>query len=76
MLSMQGIGAALAGTVAQLTSPATAMTLVAVASLAVTVVLAVLGRQVRGRYQRCRRLKAPAEVSGSARGVSTGWGNS
>ena len=48
MLTMQGVGAAVAGTVAQLTTPATAMTLVAVASVAVTLTLAVLGRQVRG----------------------------
>jgi hypothetical protein len=47
MLTMQGVGATIAGTVAQLTSPATAMTLVAVASVAVTLVLAVLGWQVR-----------------------------
>ncbi|MBK3581364.1 MFS transporter [Streptomyces sp. MBT65] len=47
MLTMQGIGAAVAGTVAQLTSPPTAMTLVALASVAVTLTLAVLGRQVR-----------------------------
>ncbi|WP_416960646.1 MFS transporter [Streptomyces sp. Agncl-13] len=48
MLTMQGVGAAVAGTVAQLTTPATAMTLVAVASVAVTLTLAMLGRQVRG----------------------------
>ncbi|MFF1678867.1 MFS transporter [Streptomyces sp. NPDC058256] len=40
MLTMQGVSAALAGAVAQLTSPGTAMTLMAVASLAVTAVLA------------------------------------
>jgi membrane protein implicated in regulation of membrane protease activity len=40
MLTMQGIGAALAGTVAQHTSPATAMAVMAVASVAVTLVLA------------------------------------
>lgn len=48
MLTMQGVGAAIAGTIAQLTTPATAMTLVAVASVAVTLTLSVLGRQVRG----------------------------
>ena len=48
MLTMQGVGAALAGTAAQLTSPATAMTLMAVASVAVTLTLALLGRQTRG----------------------------
>ncbi|WDF38970.1 MFS transporter [Streptomyces sp. T12] len=41
MLTMQGVSAALAGSVAQLTSPATAMTVMAVASLAVTLALTV-----------------------------------
>ncbi|WP_030407428.1 MFS transporter [Streptomyces albus] len=40
MLAMQGVGAALAGAVAERTSPATAMTLVGAASLAVTAGLA------------------------------------
>ncbi|MFE4534475.1 MFS transporter [Streptomyces scopuliridis] len=40
MLTMQGVGAALAGAVAQHTSPATAMALTATASLAVTLALA------------------------------------
>ncbi|MFB6983514.1 MFS transporter [Streptomyces scopuliridis] len=40
MLTMQGVGAALAGAVAQHTSPATAMALTATASLAVTLTLA------------------------------------
>jgi MFS family permease len=40
MLTMQGIGAALAGAVAQVTSPATAMAVMAVASVAVTLALA------------------------------------
>jgi len=39
MLAMQGVGAALAGAVAQHTSPATAMTVVAAASVAVTLAL-------------------------------------
>jgi predicted MFS family arabinose efflux permease len=39
MLAMQGVGAALAGAVAQHTSPATAMTVVATASVAVTLAL-------------------------------------
>ncbi|MBK6017093.1 MFS transporter [Streptomyces sp. MBT53] len=47
MLTMQGVGAALAGTAAQLTSPATAMTLMAAVSAAVTGVLAVCARQDR-----------------------------
>jgi predicted MFS family arabinose efflux permease len=40
MLTMQGVGAALAGTVAQWTSPAAAMSLMAAASVAVTLCLA------------------------------------
>ncbi|KOG38275.1 MFS transporter [Streptomyces decoyicus] len=44
MSTLQGVGAALAGTVAQLTSPATAMTLLAAASVTVTLTLAALGR--------------------------------
>ncbi|MEV6763686.1 MFS transporter [Streptomyces sp. NPDC051105] len=47
MLTLQGVGAALAGSVAQLTSPASAMTLMALASLAVTLTLATAGRQER-----------------------------
>ncbi|MFF8355338.1 MFS transporter [Streptomyces chartreusis] len=48
MLTMQGVGAALAGTVAQLTSPGAAMTAMAATSLAVTLTLAAAGRrQVR-----------------------------
>ncbi|TKK89858.1 MFS transporter [Herbidospora galbida] len=40
MMVMQGVGAAVAGSVAQFSSPATAMTVLAVASLAVTLALA------------------------------------
>ncbi|WP_351227386.1 MFS transporter [Streptomyces sp. NPDC002133] len=40
MLAMQGVGAAIAGAVAQFTSPATAMTVMALASVAVTLALA------------------------------------
>jgi predicted MFS family arabinose efflux permease len=40
VLTMQGVGAALAGAVAQLTSPSTAMAVMAVASVAVTLALA------------------------------------
>ncbi|WP_405150158.1 MFS transporter [Sphaerisporangium sp. NBC_01403] len=40
MLTMQGVGAALAGSLAQFTSPSTAMTLLAAASVAVTLTLA------------------------------------
>ncbi|MGW5655502.1 MFS transporter [Streptomyces humi] len=47
MLTMQGVGATLAGSVAQLTSPAHAMTLVAATSLVVTLLLATAGRRNR-----------------------------
>jgi predicted MFS family arabinose efflux permease len=40
MLAMQGIGAAIAGTLAQQTTPATAMTVMAILSVAVTLALA------------------------------------
>ncbi|MFD9325680.1 MFS transporter [Streptomyces sp. NPDC060065] len=49
MLTMQGVSAALAGAVAQLTSPGTAMALMAVASLAVTAVLATRGPEKKER---------------------------
>ncbi|MEU1446946.1 MFS transporter [Streptomyces mirabilis] len=39
MLTMQGVSAALAGSVAQLTSPATAMTLMAITSIAATLLI-------------------------------------
>lgn len=45
MLAMQGVGAAVAGTVAQLTSPALGMTVMAAASAAVTLTLFALGRR-------------------------------
>ncbi|GAA3484562.1 MFS transporter [Streptomyces yanii] len=45
MLTMQGVAAALAGAVAQRTSPGTAMTVMAGASLAVTLALAAAGRR-------------------------------
>lgn len=44
MAALQGVGAVLAGTLAQLTSPATAMTLMAAASVTVTLTLATLSR--------------------------------
>ncbi|WP_316769508.1 MFS transporter [Streptomyces sasae] len=47
MSAMQGVGAALAGSVAELTSPARAMTLMACASLAVTLALATAARRER-----------------------------
>lgn len=53
-LTMQGVSAAVAGSVAQLTSPATAVTVMAVMSIGVTLTLATAGRE---------RLRTPAEVS-------------
>ncbi|MER8015596.1 MFS transporter [Streptomyces griseoluteus] len=44
MLTMQGVSAAVAGSLAQLTSPATGMTVMAAASVAVTSALALAGR--------------------------------
>ncbi|MFC7264000.1 MFS transporter [Streptomyces lutosisoli] len=51
MLTMQGASAALAGGVAQLTSPGTAMTVMAVASIAVTLTLAPTVGGVRAKGQ-------------------------
>ncbi|MFF5483668.1 MFS transporter, partial [Streptomyces sp. NPDC012935] len=45
MLTMQGVAAAVAGTVAQLTTPATAMTCMALASLTITLTLATAHRR-------------------------------
>ncbi|MET7732951.1 MFS transporter [Streptomyces sp. NPDC005402] len=49
MVAFQGIGAVLAGTLAQVTSPATAMTLMATASIAVTLTLSTLGKREERR---------------------------
>lgn len=49
MLTMQGVGAALAGSVAEFTSPATGMALIAAASVAVTLALAPGLRPGQGR---------------------------
>ncbi|GHB36004.1 membrane protein [Streptomyces viridiviolaceus] len=49
MAALQGVGAVLAGTLAQLASPATAMTLMAAGSVTVTLTLAALGRQAERR---------------------------
>ncbi|MFD9635305.1 MFS transporter [Streptomyces violascens] len=48
MLTFQGIGAALAGTVAQRTSPGTAMAVMAAASITVTLALAAGSGRIRG----------------------------
>ncbi|WP_217206556.1 MFS transporter [Streptomyces sp. AC550_RSS872] len=59
MLTMQGLSAALAGSIAQLTSPATAMTAMAVASLAVTATLGVVSR---GDARDAERGVSPTDV--------------
>jgi predicted MFS family arabinose efflux permease len=49
MVALQGLGAVLAGTLAQLTSPATAMTLMAALSIAVTLTLSALSKREERR---------------------------
>ncbi|KPI24071.1 hypothetical protein OV320_8733 [Actinobacteria bacterium OV320] len=49
MAALQGLGAVLAGTLAQLTSPAAAMTLMATGSVTVSLTLAALGRHEEAR---------------------------
>ncbi|MCZ9343814.1 MFS transporter, partial [Streptomyces sp. TRM76130] len=49
MAALQGLGAVLAGTLAQLTSAATAITLMAAGSVTVTLTLALLGRREERR---------------------------
>lgn len=54
MTAMQGIGAAVAGTLAQLTSPALAMTLMAAGSVAVTLALATQSSTSAAEVMRCK----------------------
>ncbi|MFJ8505662.1 MFS transporter [Streptomyces avermitilis] len=63
MLTMQGVSAALAGGVAQLTSPGTAMTVMAAASITVTLTLAppLLRRSAASRDRRHPEVSAPSE---------------
>lgn len=66
MLTMQGVSAALAGTIAQLASPGAAMTVMAAGSVCVTVALVGAGRREgRGRGGREGALSSPAERSRS-----------
>jgi hypothetical protein len=53
MLTMQGVAAALAGSLAQLTSPAGAMTAMAVASTGVTLLLMGAAKREELRTARC-----------------------
>ncbi|MCX5400862.1 MFS transporter [Streptomyces sp. NBC_00102] len=63
LLTLQGVGALLAGTAAELTSPATAMTAMAAVSVAVTLVLApglrVLPKDVDGTEEEVRQDRKP-----------------
>ncbi|GAA2436675.1 MFS transporter [Streptomyces glaucus] len=68
MITLQGVAAAAAGTVAQLTSPATAMTVMALGSAGVTTALAAADR----RYARRRTAAAGAWRAGGARGAARG----
>ncbi|NEB05062.1 MFS transporter [Streptomyces sp. SID13726] len=68
MVAFQGIGALVAGTLAQLTAPATAMTLMAAGSITVTLVLSVLGR----REKRGAGEGTAAGVAGVAEGEGAG----
>lgn len=63
MVALQGISAVLAGTLAQLTSPPTAMTLMATASVAVTLTLFTLER--RGERQPGAGVPTAAEATGT-----------
>ncbi|BDH03273.1 MFS transporter [Streptomyces seoulensis] len=54
MLTLQGVSAAVAGSLAQLISPATGMTLMAGASVTVTVALALAGREGRSQVRNTR----------------------
>ena len=66
MLTMQGVSAALAGTVAQLTSPGAAMALMAAGSVCVTVGLVAAGRREgRGRGESEGADSSPARRSHS-----------
>jgi len=65
MLTMQGVAAALAGTVAERTSPGAAMAVMATVSLAVTLGLAAAGRGHRGRTRgEARDGACPGERGG------------
>ncbi|MEV0220046.1 MFS transporter [Streptomyces sp. NPDC050704] len=61
MAACQGIGAALAGALAQLTSPATAVSLMAAASVTVTLTLAAMGRRPGGHLGGHEERLSPAE---------------
>ncbi len=64
MMAMQGVGATVAGVVAQLTSPGTAMAVMAGASLAITLTLA---PGLRPAGQQARRSRWPYRTAAAAR---------
>ncbi|WP_316749386.1 MFS transporter [Streptomyces herbicida] len=66
MLTLQGVSAALAGSVAQFTSPATAMTVMALASTGVTLALATAARWAPARERE------PRPAAASERGPRPG----
>ncbi|MDF3300536.1 MFS transporter [Streptomyces tropicalis] len=66
MLALQGLSATLAGSVAQLASPATAMTVLAAASTAVTLTLATAARRPRTPSRHPAPEPSPAPTSGPA----------
>ncbi|MEE1749705.1 MFS transporter [Streptomyces sp. JV184] len=68
MLTMQGVAATLAGAIAQRTSPATAMTVMAAASVAVTLALTAAGRRAAGATEAVDSLAAP-RASGAEDGA-------
>ncbi|MFE0700353.1 MFS transporter [Streptomyces sp. NPDC058872] len=71
MLGLQGVGAALAGTVAQYASPRAAMVLLAVASLVVTFLLA----RAEGRRPPRRRKRSSASAGSTEKGAEPGTVN-
>jgi predicted MFS family arabinose efflux permease len=72
MLAMQGVGAAVAGAVAEQTSPAVAMAVMAMISVAVTLILAPGLRPDRTRPQPYKPRDLPArDRSQQARGAAT-----
>ncbi|MFE7549463.1 MFS transporter [Streptomyces gardneri] len=66
MLAFQGVSAALAGTLAQFTSPRTAMVLLALASLTVTLALAGADRRTDGPARPTETPAFPTEAPSSA----------
>ncbi|MEU9475488.1 MFS transporter [Streptomyces sp. NPDC048191] len=66
MLTLQGVSAALAGTLAQLTSPAVGMTMMAAGSVSVTLTLAIAGRRSPAPERERKRARSGPESAGAA----------